>query len=697
MTRSNHAGCLIYARMSAADLTRARQLARGDMARLDELIAEKITAHLDECRRFAGAAGWPVLGEHHDNMVSGNSRYRRISQQLTGRDAMLADLRERTGQRVIVLSTEIARFYRDTDESRELVRLAKTTPITVYATNGEDDGDTDSAEHYDLTTAEGEAGYEAAVSKAQRESAKVSERRRRKERIRAEDGGYWGNEPFGAHKVYSYDEGTGQRYYTGRLELCTGTCCDAVGTPACPHHGNGCWLTPGRLFAPKPGFWTSAPGDYDDGTTSEDGHPIGEAEWIVMAAQSLTRGASLSSVTRFWDSVGLTTRNGERWSQMMIRALLLNKRLTGIRVHRPGTKWGRADRKSEGTESNGLWDAILDDELAAAVRGVLLDPERSRHVAQGHSRGVRRHLLAGLAECGNVLGPEFGVREGQPCGTKMAGHPAPRSGDSRSRQYQCPRVHGGCGHCRRNTEIADRWVIQHVLHWTAPGGPYEEFVARERALHDAGRAAVTAEVAAIGEELQAADKRLAALQAEIASGDIEPGTSMWTVVKGAARQIEEDKAALAARRAKLMAAAPPPSAEDARADLEPLTDPDAPIAVRADLVRRFVSRVIIYPPGQGIREFDPATIEVIPGPWADGLDAATLAVPDDGSRPASPRAVILAYLGEHPGATAKQIAVATRRAHSTTSTMLARMREAGEVIPDREPSGGRVLRYTLPG
>lgn len=722
MNRTTRQDCIIYARMSAADIRRARAQAGGDPEKLARLIAEKITSHLEECRRYAAGENWAVLAEYADNMISGSARYRRAGDVLTGRNAMLADLAERKGQRIIVLSTEVERLYRDVDESRELVALAKDTPITVISTDGED---------YDLTSSNGEDRFNGAVSKGARESGKVSERRRRRERKRAEQGGYWGNEPFGFHKVYETDPDTGQRFYTGRLVLCSGTCCPAAGyapdywlsirgagsdVPPCTHHGDGCWLTPGRPFRPKQSFWDPDPDDWDTAGDDDDDAPhvpLGEADFILTYARAITRGVSLGSIRRDWDAIGLTTRGGERWTQQMIRRLFLNKRLNGIRVHRPGDKWGRADRKAEGIETRGQWPAILDDELFAAVRGVLMDPDRYKHLTPGPHRGAVAHLLAGLAECGNVLGAEFGVRDGRTCGSTMVGHPAPPLRDSggnrledqagRGRQYQCSKGHGGCGHCRRSCEIVDRHVIECIRAWTRPGGPYEEFVTAERAAHDASRAAVQAELAAI--EAEKADLREqrervnATMQRALRSGDLEPGGDMWKTFQGTFRDIDGQLAERAARSAKLMAATLPAPADKARADLELLDDPGTPVGVRADLVRRFVTRVIIRPAGQGARVFDPASVEVVPGPWADGLDPGILVMFPAGARPAQTgRQAVAAWLAEHPQSTPREVAEAIGKSHSHACILLARMRDAGEVVPDRPGRGGPdPIRYRLAG
>jgi DNA invertase Pin-like site-specific DNA recombinase len=697
--RDNYAGCFIYVRISAADIRRARAQARGNPERLAELIAEKLDSHRAECLAYAQDEQWPVLGLFDDNMVSGNARYRG-GKTLPGRDRLLAALRERAGQRLIVLSTEVARLYRDMGESRQLVEIADHTDVTVVSTDGEE---------YDLSTAEGESRFNGAVDKAQRESAKVSERRRDKEADRAQTGGYWGNEPFGYHKVYEYDSETGQRYYTGRLTLCTGSCCELAGQPGCTHHGGRCWLDPRRPMRLGPGFGRPDPlGESDsDDSDGPDAGPMGEAELIRIVAQHVAGGASLGSAVRSWEAIGVTTRTGRRWQQVMMRGMLLNRRLQGVRVHRAGNLRGRADRNSAGTETPGQWPAILDENLADAVRGVLTHPERYKHVKTGHTRGAKAHLLAGLAECGNVLGPEFGVRAGETCAVTMKGHPTPRTlkDGTRARQYICPKVNGGCGHCRRDVETADRWVIQHVLAWVVPGGPYEEFTAAERAAQDASREAVAAEVAALQAEQddlgKQRDRVNAAIAAGVRSGDIVPGDEEWKALKASGREVDDEISDRAVRRRKLLETAQPDPLHERHDEIKAvLMDPAAPVAVRAELVRRLVAKVIIRPPGQGTRKvFDPATIEVVPGPWADGIAAEALAIPAPaGVRTVHTRDAIAAHLAVCPGATAREVAEACRLSHSQACTVLARMRDAGEVTGDRERGTGRApVHFQLAG
>ncbi len=679
---------LPYGRMSTADIRRARQLAHGDKDRLDDIIAEKIAAQLTEARDYAAGEDWPVREVYADNMISGAARYRAAGQEPVERIRMLADIKAR-GVPVRILVTEVSRLYRDEDECGELVRLARLVPVIVSTVDDE---------HYDLTTVEGESAFRAVVNRAARESGTVSRRRRRKEARRAKEGGYWGNNPFGHHKVYDTDPDTGQRYYTGRLELCDETC---PGRDGC--------MNTRPVDADLAEDYVGDPPPAQDGTFRPPlaGNPLmqlftwsGEAGLIRAAAKWLVGsadepGRSLHAVVKAWDYCGVRSRNGKRISQPQLRNLLLNKRMNGTRVHRPGDKWGRAPRNAKGAETPNAFPKILDDDLFLAVRGVLMSPERFKHLQGGNAR---KHLLAGIAVCGNTL------PDGSVCGAKMKGNPIgrPRKDGTRIRQYTCPPVPDGCGHCRRSVEVADAWVIEHVLRWTAPDGPYAQYVARELELYQASQASASAELARIDTEQREAASLRAGIITALATGEIKPGSAQYDVNMAAIDQIDTGRQERARREAALRASTPPAPVDKRHATLAAiLPDETIDIGVRSEEIRSFVARVVISPPGQGARfHTDTGSIDVIPGAWADGLPAADLAAcAPVAARPREDmRGRIRAYLEDHPGSASRDIAAAVGCTQSSVCSALVVMRDAGEVAPDRPGRGGPApILYTLTG
>ncbi|HEX9123587.1 MAG TPA: recombinase family protein [Actinomycetota bacterium] len=154
-----------------------------------------------------------------------------------------------------------------------------------------------------------------------------------------------------------------------------------------------------------------------------------EAEAIRDAARRLLNGESLSSVTAVWNAQGLTTTRGNPWKMQVVRRLLLQPRIAGLREHR-------------GEVYPATWEPIIDPRTWGALRDLLKDPRR----LQPHTRG--KYLLTNLLICGK-------------CGARMTGQPVRGVA-----AYACLRGHGGCSQarimaaqleeyvCRRTSEVA---------------------------------------------------------------------------------------------------------------------------------------------------------------------------------------------------------------------------------------------------
>jgi site-specific DNA recombinase len=123
-----------------------------------------------------------------------------------------------------------------------------------------------------------------------------------------------------------------------------------------------------------------------------------EAAVIREAAQRVLAGESLNSIARDLDRRGIrarpTRRAGKAFYGRLLRQVLLNPSTAGIRVHR-----GEQLRQA-------TWDPILDRVTWAAVRTILLAPERR------HPGRPPRWALTGLAVCGNVV-------DGTECGNPL--------------------------------------------------------------------------------------------------------------------------------------------------------------------------------------------------------------------------------------------------------------------------------------
>ncbi len=151
-----------------------------------------------------------------------------------------------------------------------------------------------------------------------------------------------------------------------------------------------------------------------------------EAEMIREAAREIIAGASLSSICRRWNDAERFTALGATWRVSALRSLLLNPRITGLRVHR-GQVVGPA-----------VWPPILDRATFDRVNSILTDPRRAVE------RPVRRYCLGGLVHCGL-------------CKAKLS----TRNMEGR-RYYHCTKSPGtpGCGHLGVVAEPLEQLVVE---------------------------------------------------------------------------------------------------------------------------------------------------------------------------------------------------------------------------------------------
>lgn len=123
-----------------------------------------------------------------------------------------------------------------------------------------------------------------------------------------------------------------------------------------------------------------------------------EAEIVREAAQRVLAGDSINSIARDFDRRGFrarpTRRAGKGFYTRLLRQVLLNPSTAGIRVH-------KGEQLRQGT-----WDPILDRVTWAAVRTILLSPERRR------PGRPPRWALSGVVVCGNVV-------NGRECGDPL--------------------------------------------------------------------------------------------------------------------------------------------------------------------------------------------------------------------------------------------------------------------------------------
>lgn len=154
-----------------------------------------------------------------------------------------------------------------------------------------------------------------------------------------------------------------------------------------------------------------------------------EAAMLRQAAADILAGKSLHSIAAEWNTSGVTTVRGVRWSNLHVRRVLLNPRIAALRVHR-GAIIG-----------TGTWEPIIDESTFRGLSAYLRDPSRRNAVAF-----ERKHMLSGIATCGL-------------CGDRMyASYP---HGRDRRMVYACRPT----SHVARVGTLVDSYVEALVLAW----------------------------------------------------------------------------------------------------------------------------------------------------------------------------------------------------------------------------------------
>jgi site-specific DNA recombinase len=158
-------------------------------------------------------------------------------------------------------------------------------------------------------------------------------------------------------------------------------------------------------------------------------HKPDEAQVVRTLAERCLAGENLNSLCRWLVEEKVTTVTGKDWRTPVLRQLLLNPRLYGVRTHR-GQPLGPA-----------VWAPIIPAEQGDALRHLLTDPARRTN------RAARRYLLSGMCRCSL-------------CGTMM--YSVPRY---ETRRYLCRKGHdfGGCGSMAIAAAPLEKIIVEAVL------------------------------------------------------------------------------------------------------------------------------------------------------------------------------------------------------------------------------------------
>lgn len=161
-----------------------------------------------------------------------------------------------------------------------------------------------------------------------------------------------------------------------------------------------------------------------------------EAAVIQLAAKRVLLGETLISVCKDFDTNYPTPGKSVKWNRTVLRSILLNPRVAGLRSYKDAVLIG-----DDGAPVKAIWEPILPMETWEALTDLLTDKSRQ---ANG-GRVDRKYLLSGFLRC--------------PCGAKMTG-----AYSKGAAEYRCP-TDRGCGKTRRKAQPLDAHIEETVLQY----------------------------------------------------------------------------------------------------------------------------------------------------------------------------------------------------------------------------------------
>lgn len=293
-----------------------------------------------------------------------------------------------------------------------------------------------------------------------------------------------------------------------------------------------------------------------------------EAAMIQEAVDRVLAGDSIRGVCADWNTRGVPTVRGGRWTQTSLRRCLLGYRIAGKRSH------GR----NGPVVAEGTWPAIIDPDTHERVRSVLLNP--SRQATAGF--GARKYLLTGFVTCGR-------------CGTRLIAQPR----TDRRRSYTCSSGpgRGGCGGIRILAEPLEDLIVEAVFQRLDT--PHLSAAVNEQEREGEGAEADATAV------MSAAEEKLTGLATDYAD-DIITRAEWMTARKVVEARLEAARAVLARLR-RSEALEDFVGHEGALRTAWPSLSLDRHRAVLAAVM----DRVTIGPAIRGVNKFDPARVDVI--------------------------------------------------------------------------------------
>jgi DNA invertase Pin-like site-specific DNA recombinase len=289
-----------------------------------------------------------------------------------------------------------------------------------------------------------------------------------------------------------------------------------------------------------------------------------EAAAVAEGYRDFLTGVPLAAIARDWKARGFhsgVTRYSKAhrgqpsdWTAGGVRTVLLNPRNMGKRAHR-----GEIVADAE-------WPAIVDESTWLAVNAVLTDPSRRAAPKRG------RYLLSGLALCGVCRAR---IHAG---GNATAGEPG----------YRCS---GSAGHFARRSAPVDEFV-QAVMVGRLSRPDALELLKSEP----------TSEGPDLALEAVGARSRLDSLAVEFADGGITASQLRIATERLVSRLAELEAQMADLGRADVLG--PLVGAEDVQVAWDALS------IEKKRAVIAVLATVVVYPPGRGVRKFDPTTVGI---------------------------------------------------------------------------------------
>ena len=291
-----------------------------------------------------------------------------------------------------------------------------------------------------------------------------------------------------------------------------------------------------------------------------------EAAAVAAAYDAVLYGASLREIARTWNSQGFTTgqkrfkegHEGEPslWRPDSVRVVLKNPRNIGKRAY-----------KGEIVSDKAVWPGIVAEDRFQAVVAML-----SNRVRPVPNRG--KQLLSGLALCGV-------------CGATVHAGGSSKPGVL---SYRCS---ASTGHVARRGDPVEEYVeATAVAILSRPGA---SVLVRDKSHPD--REALDNEATGLRE-------RLDVLAADFADGSLTASQLRTATGRMRARLAEIETAMADAGRLDVLG--PLLSAADVRAAWDALG------VSRKRTALDILMTIVIHPPGRGVRNFDPASVDLIP-------------------------------------------------------------------------------------